>query len=386
MRVTSPHLYRLEGRRRGLADSVLDAVLSEEQQLVHPDLPLILTLRHLAHLAECGYEALRNVIARRQDMYRTFSIAKRASGERRIAAPKGALLLVQRWINTNVLRVVRPHAAAFAYFPGSSVVACARRHLGAKWLVKLDVHDFFESISERQVFHTFRELGYSSLISFELARLTTRPVVPAGRWSSRRWSNKSEDLNKYVSIPHYRHEVIGYLPQGAPTSPGLSNLVSRTLDEQLTSISNEYRLEYTRYADDIVFSSMNSSFDRLQASALISDAEDVLVSNGFVPHRKKTTVVPPGARRLVHGLLVDGDRVRLTRKYKGRIDNHLRGVDVFGVGPHSRHRGFRTIWGFVRHVNGLLAHAHSVEADWATERMENFREFLTQQGWRHAEA
>ena len=88
----------------------------------------------------------------------------------------------QRWIAQNILNAVRPHDASYAFARNRDLVGAARRHAGARWLVKMDVRRFFESISEQQVYFVFRRLGYPALLSFQLARICTR--LPKGGFAS----------------------------------------------------------------------------------------------------------------------------------------------------------------------------------------------------------
>src|SRR5437667_11965933 len=121
----------------------------------HPDLPVILTLSHLAHLADVSPRNLRGIIRRDGDPYRVFRVKKRAAPGRSAAAPRRyrticvpnpELMRLQRWIAQNVLNVADPHPCSFAFAPGRHLVGAAERHAGCRWLVKMDVRHFFESI------------------------------------------------------------------------------------------------------------------------------------------------------------------------------------------------------------------------------------------------
>ena len=117
--------------------------------------------------------------------------------------------------------------------------------------MKLDVHDFFASIDERQIFQVFTELGYGHLISFEMARLCTRPGVGARHQIA---SGNSVPPARYTVIKKYRTSAgLGFLPQGSPTSGALANLVMRDIDMRITEAVAGTGIIYTRYADDIVF-------------------------------------------------------------------------------------------------------------------------------------
>ena len=142
-------------------------------------------------------------------------------------------------------------------------------HCGCKWLVKVDVMQFFESISERQVYRVFLRLGYEPLVAFEAARVCTRLTNTGRRFTRHRWRNIFAPTR--YSIEHYRSARVGNLPQGAPTSPMLSNLVVWHLDEELTQLAAVKGMVYTRYADDLLFSTASAQYSRPGSSKLDSE-------------------------------------------------------------------------------------------------------------------
>jgi RNA-directed DNA polymerase len=173
---------------------------------------------------------------------------------------------------------------------------------------------------------------------------------------------------------------LGFLPQGSPTSGALANLASRDLDVKLTKLAQRYNFVYTRYADDMTFSS-SERFDRDAALLIIREARKLLRSERFVMHEQKTSVITPGSRKIVLGLLVDGDRVRISRRLRSRVDAHVRGVEFFGLASHVIHAQFSSIDGFVRHVSGLLSFVHDVEPEWAAGIQARWHVALHENGW-----
>ena len=373
----SPHLYREIAAKRGIPPEVVGRAIEQAKLPQRNGLPAILTLGHLAQLTGAEYSYLRSIVSRTREGYRLFTIKKRYGGARLIAAPEPILAAVQKWIVNRIL-INRPvHFASCAYSRGANPIKCAERHLKARWLIKVDIHDFFESISERRVYFVFRECGYQPLVAFELARICTR--VSTGK-------SRSEDVwqsNRRRSSPGlaaYESQVMGHLPQGAPTSPMLSNLVSRALDESLQALADRKMLVYTRYSDDVIFST-GAGFSRREAQELIRDVQRLFSAFGFALHRQKITIAPPGARKIALGLLVDGDKLRLSRDFRNRISDHVRGIEKFGLTNHAREFHFASLWGLVRHVAGLLEYARSVDAPFAAPLIERFAVALNVQGW-----
>lgn len=375
---TSPHQYRMQAAALGITQEVVRHAIEQAEIVERQGLPAVLTIRHLAHLTGADYKYLRSIVSRAHDGYAPFTIRKRSGGKRLIAAPEPELLAVQRWIARHVLLKRPVHPASMAYARGASPLVCANRHVGARWLVKLDIHDFFESISERRVYFAFRECGYQPLVAFELARLCTRVHSPPHPTMSPEWQSSRRDTPGVISS--YADPRIGHLPQGAPTSPMLSNVVSRPLDELLDRLAHRDGLVYTRYSDDVVFST-DRELTRRQVRTLVTDSTRIFAAFGHVVHRKKMTVAPPGSRKLVLGLLVDGDEARLSRAYRSRIETHLRGLEKFGLAEHAAARRFTSIWGMIRHIEGLIAHACAVDRKYGDSLCARLTETLNKSGW-----
>lgn len=283
-------------------------------------------------------------------------------GDRRlICVPDARLGRVQRWIAKYVLSRVAPHSASFAYAPGSSPIECARMHCGCRWMLKVDVKGFFESISEIQAYRVYKGLGYNELVSFELARLCSRRFRKTPRLNRRVWMAKGTTY----TIGKYVDSEVGHLPQGAPTSPMLSNLVMRDLDHLINLAAERLGFVYTRYSDDLTFSSSSSNVGRSDILALLSEVSSHLRANGLNPNRDKTKLVPPGARKIVLGLLVDREVPRLQREFKDRLMLHAHFVSKHGYATHAANRKFRSTWSFIRHLDGLIAYASHVDPEFA---------------------
>jgi RNA-directed DNA polymerase len=214
---TSPHHYRMQAAALGITQEVVRHAIEQAEIVERQGLPAVLTIRHLAHLTGANYEYLRSIVSRAHDGYAPFTIRKRSGGKRLIAAPEPQLLAVQRWIARHVLLKRPVHPASMAYARGASPLLCANRHVGARWLVKLDIHDFFESISERRVYFAFHECGYQALVAFELARLCTRVRSPPNPTMPPEWQSLRRNTPGVISS--YADPRIGHLPQGAPMAP-----------------------------------------------------------------------------------------------------------------------------------------------------------------------
>lgn len=333
--------------------------LQEVSRSLHSrKLPILFGLKHLAILANSHYNILYARMQSSEGLYRVFNIRKRSGGYRQITVPCPSLKIAQEWINLKILENYSPHHASTAYTKGSTPRENAGRHCGAKWLIKLDITDFFESISEKQVYHVFKSIGYNPLMSFQLARICTRTSEQSRKYhkGEKRWMKNGEK--------------VGHLPQGAPTSPKLSNLVCISLDEKLQKIADEYGCHYSRYADDVTFSA--DELSRKQVSEIVKVAHQAFGEFGFQRNRRKTHVSPPGSRKIVTGLLVDSDRPRLSKAYKERINKHLHFARKYGVHGHCERINFSSLPSFMDHLHGLITYAEYIDSGFGKHCRERF--------------
>jgi len=212
--------------------------------------------------------------------YRRFSVKKRAGGERIITAPRVFLKTIQRYILDCILAPIDVHDAAVGFVRGRSPRHGALRHVGRRFLWNIDLKDFFPSINKTQVENMFASLGYPSQAVQVLSGLCC--------------------LN-------------GSLPQGAPTSPAIANLVFRECDMKIAAICASQNVVYTRYADDLSF-----SCDTPVTLEFRSDVEALVESRGFKLNRGKTRLMGSKCRREVTGLTVN-EKVSVPRKKRREV-------------------------------------------------------------------
>jgi retron-type reverse transcriptase len=218
--------------------------------------------------------------------YRAVEIPKRSGGTRTLQIPDDATKKLQRLILRRILRNLRSHPAAHAYERGRSIVTNARHHAGQQYVLKFDLEDFFPSTSEHRVERYFRRIGWSRKAAKILTRLTV-------------------------------HEE--GLPQGAPTSPRLSNLLNFKLDAALQHRAHRWDATYTRYADDITIS-VTIRKNRFRSRILMSlrqTAFRAAHAAGYKVHRspRKLHVLQQHHRQTVTGLVVNR-KVQLSRKQR----------------------------------------------------------------------
>ena len=223
--------------------------------------------------------------------YREFQIPKRAGGVRRIQSPNEQLKALQRRILCRLLARLKSSAYANGFERGRSIVTNALPHTGRAVVLKMDLKDFFTSTRDERVRRYFRRIGWDGAAADLLTRLCTRE---------------------------------GGLPQGAPTSPRLSNLVNYGLDAALASIARRFDARYTRYADDLTFSFAVD--DPRRVREVVSAVKAIVAREGYRLHQdRKLQVRRRHHRQQVTGLVVNEsvNLPRRTRRMLRAVEHHL---------------------------------------------------------------
>jgi retron-type reverse transcriptase len=274
--------------------ALLNDCQCDEAKLTAAGLPVLHTPAHLAAALGLPIPRLRwlcfhSTVATRIH-YIQFEVPKKSGGTRTLSAPHRTLAAAQHWVLENILAKLPVGPAAHGFVPGRSTVTNARPHAGKAVVVNLDLKGFFPSISFARVRHLFRLQGYSGSVATLLALLCTecprKKVVYAGQ-------------TYYVAMGPRG------LPQGASTSPAISNQVSRRLDRRLTGLAAKLALAYTRYADDLTFSG-GPDCDK-KVGYLLARVRHIAQEEGFAVNAKKTRVKRPNARQTVTGLVVNAN-------------------------------------------------------------------------------
>ncbi len=262
--------------------------------------------------------------------YIRFVIPKRNGGERAIWAPLPTLKAAQRWILHNIAEKLPVHGAAHGFLPGRSTLTNAWIHNNPRVVLKMDVKDFFPTVTLARVKGIFRNAGYRDQVATLLAMLCTeapREVV------------ELEGKTYYVSLgPRC-------LPQGAPTSPALTNTLCLRLDRRIAGLASRLGYRYTRYADDLTFSLPAERKEEPKLGTLMGLVRRIVESEGFSINRDKTRVHRRGGRQQVTGLVVNGDgkpRVprTLRRQLRAAAHNLSHGKPLKDGETHARLAGY----------------------------------------------
>jgi retron-type reverse transcriptase len=238
-----------------------------------------LTVNQLRHLST---HRLREKVSH----YIAFAIPKRSGGERIIHAPKKRLKRVLRQVQALLVSKLPVHGAAHGFVKGRSVKTNAEPHVGRAVVVKLDLKDFFPTVTFARVRGMLIALGYGYPVAATLAALMTE--------SERQ---RVELEGQVFHVPVGPRVCV----QGAPTSPGLCNAVVRRMDARLNGLAKKLGFTYSRYADDLAFSGDDAS----QVQVLISRATRIVSTEGFVVNGEKTRVMRQGNLQRIAGVTVN---------------------------------------------------------------------------------
>lgn len=280
-------------------------------RLVENQLPIFKNPQQLAESLKLTIPQLKGLCYQQEVAthlpYHCFTIPKRNGSERQIWAPIPRLKHAQRWILDNILNPLVVHGSAHGFIRNKSIVTNARVHTNSQLIIKLDIKDFFPSVNWRRVKGVFRQAGYNQQISTLLAMLCTE---------SPRQVSKHNGVTYYIALDER------CLPQGAPTSPALTNIVCLNLDRRLTGLATKHQLRYSRYADDLTLSlpvgiSLTADDERLLIKQILGSIAKILQEEGFILHPDKIRIIRQANSQQVTGLVVNGaESPRVPRKIK----------------------------------------------------------------------
>lgn len=306
------------------------------------NLPVIFDFVHLAMYFKCSSEVLKGVVANVERHYNEYKIRKKAGGDRPIEAPDYLLKDIQRWIYINILcKDTSINDCVHGFIPKSmnkdkvrGVLTNAAPHAGHDWLINIDLKNFFHTVKLDKVKDYFSSLGYENEVVKTLTALCT--------YKSR-------------------------LPQGAPTSPMLSNIIASTMDVMMLKYCNKRGIVYTRYADDLTFSA-NSDVE----VPPIEDIYKIVYLNGFKVNRMKTKVRYKGCRQEVTGLTVTNG-VHVSQRFKKEILRELHFCKKFGIYEHYKHlnttKGLYKEW-----LRGKIMFVRQIDPACGNKMLEQFNE------------
>lgn len=287
--MTYPYIKRL---RIALTNQNFDITYinlccSYAENLLSNNFPVIFDLKHLEEILKLHELKL--------DSYHTFFLDKN-NKKREITAPSKNLKERQRWILKEILNNITLNECCHGFVKNRSIKSNALLHVNSNYIVCMDIHDFFPSININQVKNVFLKCGYTNTVSQKLSELCTHNSI---------------------------------LPQGAPTSPYLANVIFEEIDLAILDAIKSKDIVYSRYADDLVFSSSEN------ISYIVNDITNILQNYGFKVNSHKTRIMNSPYRKTVTGLVVT-DTVKVPKYFKRKFNQELYYCEKYGISSHLK--------------------------------------------------
>nr|WP_320147654.1 retron St85 family RNA-directed DNA polymerase [uncultured Anaeromusa sp.] len=309
--------FRDKAKKSGFQDAEIGILLDYARNIHENGYPIIFDVSHLSCYVGVKKEYIYKVVNAAPKFYRYFNIPKKSGGVRNIAEPLPLLKEIQYWILNNILISTKVHPCAKAFKFGCSIKDNARFHLKKNAILIVDIQGFFPGISFSKVKNVFIQMGYYEQLAIALANLCC--------------------LNSS-------------LPQGAPTSPVLSNLIMYQFDCKMYEYAKENHLLYTRYADDISI----SGFSSISPLEVLNFLRKELKHEGFLLNSQKTRILKKYQRQVVTGIVVN-EKIRVNRKYRQKIRQEMYYISKFGLESHVEYCGIMRK-NYLEHLLGKINH------------------------------
>lgn len=310
---------------KGYSNEYIELCLSYASGLQSRNLPVIFDIKHLSKLMGVRYSVLFYYITKSDEFYKEFTIPKKTGGIRVIDAPSLNLKKIQRWILENILTYFDVDDSAKGFKRSMGIVENAAMHTNKSLVYNIDIQNFFPSISYEKIYFLFYNVGYSSEVSFAISRLVS-----------------------------YQ----GYLPQGSPCSPILSNIICRKMDEEMKRLAYKVGASYSRYADD-----MTISTDDIRLFVSKKEAfKKIIERNGFILNNKKERLQYHNQPQFVTGLLVN-EGVKIRRSFKKDIEKHIYYCEKYGIFNHLKQIGMEEKSFYKEYLYGKVNFIRSVEPE-----------------------
>lgn len=309
-------LFRESAKKNGKSEKYCEEWLAYAKKLWENRLPIIYTQEHLCGLLGYSMSYVYAASNAPEHFYRKFQIPKKAGGVRQITEPLPSLKEIQRWVLDNVLDKLEVSPYAKAYIKGKSIKDNVRFHRNQKMVLSLDIKDFFGNLSANMVYEKFLDVGYHKDIAMMLTSLCC---------------------------------LKGSLPQGAPTSALLSNILMKPFDDAVARYTTENKIRYTRYADDMTFS---GDFDVLE---LLRYVRRELKRLGLSLNNDKTRLRKQGQRQEVTGIVVNC-RPQLSKNLRKKIRQEIYYIQRYGLNSHLEFIGEKR-QNYLQHLQGVIGYA-----------------------------
>ncbi|MGJ1439104.1 reverse transcriptase family protein [Sphingobacterium siyangense] len=282
-------------------------------------LPVIFDVQHLAYHTGYKKEYIIRAIRNPENFYRSFKIKKKNGKSRTITEPLPSLKEIQYWILSNIIKKTKPNPFNNAYTEGKSIITNAKFHRKQTKVLNIDIEKYFDNINLKSVTEHFLKLGYNNEVSDVLSRLIT---------------------------------LKDGLPQGSPSSPYLSSILTKKLDEDLMAYTSSKKLRYSRYADDITISG------DFKENETIYDVKKIVKEHGFNINPTKTTVKKQHQRQIVTGIVVN-EKLSIQKDKLKELRHDIYFIKKYGLTEHLKKKQI-TKGNYLFHLLGKVNYYLSV--------------------------
>lgn len=313
-------------------------IFDYRKNLIDNSVPVIFDLEHLRRLIGVKKKTFYKIFYKLKYQYREIQISKKKPNQyRTLSVPSRNLKIIQRWILDNILYCVACDEVVTGFVPLKSVVDNAQPHVGKEYIYKFDLKDFFPSISRKSVYYLFLNLGYTSDLSNGLATLCC---------------------------------FKGQLPQGAPTSPYIANILCTKLDNRINSFCRKNNFSYTRYADDITISG-----DRTLVYYK-KFFRKLITESGFIFNEDKAKLLRDGQRKMVTGVVVN-NKLTVSRYNVRKLKQELYYISKYGLKGHINYCNIPLPpKNYLKEIKGKINFIYMVDSNLGEELMESLDEII----------
>ncbi|PFB76730.1 RNA-dependent DNA polymerase [Bacillus anthracis] len=329
--------------------NIISSDLSEEEKKffmqyakdIHSNhCPVIFDINQILRLFELPDDDLEKFVI---DNTNHYYVSKRNGEPREVWKPNYKLKTIQKWILKNILNKIEVSACAHGFVKSKSILTNAEVHQHQEpfWVFSTDIKDFFPSIKYKEIKKIFIGIGYSDAVSEAFSLLTT---------------------------------VNNELVQGFPTSPMLSNIFFREIDEEFQQLASRYNIRYSRYADDITFSGVQKKGYLKLVKKIKEIVSCVLSKYDFIINNKKTRLLKDRHTKIVTGLVITPQGVRIPQKYIRRLNKEIYYCKKFGVNEHLKYHGLITIANYKGYLIGLARFIYMVDQSKGIELIKKIQE------------
>ena len=322
--------FIIEAKRQDKSNEYIAECVHYITSISDKGYPVFFSIEHFAKEIDIQSYFLRALIGETSDQYSEeaykykrysyFKLKKRNGTYREIMSPSRDLKYIQKWILINILNHYPLQDSCKGFRKKISIYDNAKVHEKSEIILKVDLLKFYDTITENRIFGVFKNMGYLENLAYSFAKITT------AKHRDSYWNSFDDDSKeKLCDLISTKPSI---LPQGAPTSPALANIVATRMDIRFQKLSTKMKFNYSRYADDLTFS-VNSS-GKLPTLKII---KEIITDEGFYINNDKIKYMKKGCSQYVTGLTTTNG-VNVSKKYRKIISDHIYYCRKYGVENH----------------------------------------------------